>query len=161
MLTIHRNEFPLTTFNWVGLDGSQVLSHITPIRRYDSDCTIAELDRAYKYHKNLDCSPESLVVYGHGDGGGGPTPVMLERLRRARAAGLHEDTNGEDLPLVKTGITLSDFFEMTRQKTKNGTILPDWYVCPRIPIEVKLIFQEWRTVSRDSPSCELTLIVQI
>ena len=25
-----RNVFPYTTFNWVGLDGSEVLTHMTP-----------------------------------------------------------------------------------------------------------------------------------
>ena len=25
------NNFPHTTFNWVGLDGSQVLTHMTPV----------------------------------------------------------------------------------------------------------------------------------
>lgn len=121
-----RNEFPLTTFNWIGLDGSQVLTHITPIGRYDSDCSIAEIDRAYKHHKNLDSSPESLILYGHGDGGGGPKPLMMERLRRARATGRRRDPAGEELPLVKTGITLSDFFENIRDKTRNGSIVPDW-----------------------------------
>ena len=122
------NEFPLTTFNWVGLDGTQLLSHITPIGRYDSDCTMPEIDRAYKRHKNLDSSPESLILYGHGDGGGGPSAVMLERLRRARATGLTSDTSGEHLPLIKTGITLSQFFAHLREQTDNGTRVPDWWV---------------------------------
>jgi alpha-mannosidase len=122
------NEFPLTTFNWVGLDGTQVLSHITPIQRYDSDCTLPEIMKGYQHHKNLDVTNESLLMFGNGDGGGGPSAVMLERLRRTRAAGLHSDRSGEQLPLVKTGFTLSEFFENTRKKTNNGKSLPAWYV---------------------------------
>ncbi len=53
---------------------------------------------------------------------------MLERLRRARAAGMECDRSGGELPLIKTGVTLRDFFEMTRERTRNGTILPDWRV---------------------------------
>lgn len=122
------NEFPLTTFNWVGLDGTQVLSHITPIQRYDSDCTLPEIMKGYQHHKNLDVTNESLLMFGNGDGGGGPSAVMLERLRRTRAAGLHSDRSGEQLPLVKTGFTLSEFFENTRKKTDNGKSLPAWCV---------------------------------
>jgi alpha-mannosidase len=122
------NEFPLTTFNWVGLDGTQLLSHITPIQRYDSDCTLPEIMKGYSHHKNLDVTNESLLMFGNGDGGGGPSAVMLERLRRTRAAGLHNDRSGEQLPLVKTGFSLSEFFENTRKKTGNGKSLPAWYV---------------------------------
>ena len=32
------NVFPLTTFNWVGIDGSQVLAHMTPVDAYDAQC---------------------------------------------------------------------------------------------------------------------------
>jgi hypothetical protein len=27
----HRNVFPHSTFNWVGIDGTQVLCHMTPV----------------------------------------------------------------------------------------------------------------------------------
>lgn len=110
----------------MGLDGTQVLSHITPIQRYDSDCTLPEIIKGYQYHKNLDVTNESLLMFGNGDGGGGPSAVMLERLRRTRAAGLHSDRSGEQLPLVKTGFSLSEFFENTRKKTDNGKTLPAW-----------------------------------
>lgn len=82
--------------------------------------------RGYHEHKNLDVTNESLLMFGHGDGGGGPSAVMLERLRRTRAASLHSDKSGAELPLVKTGFTLSEFFEHTRKKTDNGKILPAW-----------------------------------
>jgi alpha-mannosidase len=68
-------------------------------------------------------------MFGNGDGGGGPSAVMLERLRRTRATGLHSDRSGEQLPLVKTGFSLSEFFEHTRKQTDNGKSLPAWYVC--------------------------------
>lgn len=31
-----RNRFPHTTFNWVGIDGSQVLCHMTPVGKITS-----------------------------------------------------------------------------------------------------------------------------
>lgn len=82
--------------------------------------------KGYSKHKTLDVTNESLLMFGNGDGGGGPSAVMLERLRRTRAAGLHSDRSGEQLPLVKTGFTLSEFYEHTRKKTDNGRALPTW-----------------------------------
>jgi len=139
----------LTTFNWVGLDGTQLLSHITPIQRYDSDCTLPEIMKGYSHHKNLDVTNESLLMFGNGDGGGGPSAVMLERLRRTRAAGLHSDRSGEQLPLVKTGFSLSEFFENTRKKTDNGKSLPAWYV--QGPIDAYI--QGGRAVPRATSGC--------
>ena len=121
------NRFPYTSFNWVGLDGTQLLSHITPIQRYDSLCTMDEITRANVYHKNLDVSPDAVIAFGHGDGGGGPRPLLLERLRRARAVAMKGNGQSEEMPLLKQGSTLSDFFEHLRKTTDNGSKLPDWY----------------------------------
>ena len=43
-----------------------------------------EMRRAVAAYKDHPRSAHSLLVFGHGDGGGGPTREMLERLRRAR-----------------------------------------------------------------------------
>ena len=32
------NPFPYSTFNWVGLDGSQVLAHMSPVEAYNAQC---------------------------------------------------------------------------------------------------------------------------
>jgi alpha-mannosidase len=72
------------TFTWQGLDGSEVLTHFPPADTYNSEATVAELQRTVHAYKDHDRSRESLLVFGHGDGGGGPTRAMLERLRRAR-----------------------------------------------------------------------------
>ena len=57
----------------------------TTPRRPSPSCAAA----CARYHDH-DRSRDSLLVFGHGDGGGGPTRAMLERLRRdarpARAA---------------------------------------------------------------------------
>ena len=120
------DPFPYTSFNWVGLDGSQLLSHVTPITRYDSLATVEEITRAHSGHKNQESSPDSVIAFGHGDGGGGPRPLLLERLRRARAAGLPGAGQSAEMPLVKQGGTLSQFFEHLQKTTNNGAQLPDW-----------------------------------
>ena len=71
------------TFTWEGIDGSQVLAHFPPADTYNSVCDMAELRRAARDYKDHDRSRHAYLLFGHGDGGGGPTPRMLELLRRA------------------------------------------------------------------------------
>ena len=81
------------TFTWQGLDGSEVLTHFPPADTYNAEATVAELHREGATYKDHGRSRHSLMVFGHGDGGGGPTDEMLERLRRARdIAGLPKTT---------------------------------------------------------------------
>ncbi|KAL7422655.1 Glycoside hydrolase, 38 vacuolar alpha mannosidase [Cryptotrichosporon argae] len=119
------NEFPHTTFNWVGLDGSQVLAHMTPVNNYNSQCNMDDIRRGMTGHKNLEVTSNALLLFGNGDGGGGPTPPMLEKLRRARAVGKRHDAGGQ-LPLVKMGGSFEAFYDAVRKETKNGELLPIW-----------------------------------
>ena len=88
------------TFTWQGIDGSQVLAHFPPADTYNATAEVAELRRSVRDYRDHDRSHRSLLVFGYGDGGGGPTPDMLETLRRAR------DLQG----LPRTTITTSDEF---------------------------------------------------
>ena len=72
------------TFTWQGDDGSEVLGHFPPADNYNSDARVPELLKAARQYLDHDHSRTSLLVFGHGDGGGGPTKDMLETLRRAR-----------------------------------------------------------------------------
>lgn len=72
------------TFVWQGDDGSEVLGHFPPADTYNSDATVPELLRAVRAYADHEHSGTSLLVFGYGDGGGGPTRAMLETLRRAR-----------------------------------------------------------------------------
>ncbi|KAI8098364.1 galactose mutarotase-like domain-containing protein [Gilbertella persicaria] len=78
------NKFPLTTFWWIGLDGSKALTHMAPSETYNAQCTPEELVRSVKNHRDKVYSNTSLLVYGNGDGGGGPLASMIERLRRMK-----------------------------------------------------------------------------
>jgi alpha-mannosidase len=90
------------TFTWQGIDGSEVLGHFPPADTYNSDVSVRELLYANREFKDHESSGTSLLVYGYGDGGGGPTRSMLESLRRAR------DLQG--LPRTRTA-TSDEFFE--------------------------------------------------
>jgi len=72
------------TFLWQGIDGSEVLTHFPPADTYNSVATVEELRRVVRDYRDSDRSGHSCMLFGVGDGGGGPTRDMLERLRRAR-----------------------------------------------------------------------------
>jgi alpha-mannosidase len=70
------------TFRWVGIDGTSVLAHFPPADTYNAEATVAELRRSAHDFKDHDRSARSLLVFGWGDGGGGPTPDMIETIAR-------------------------------------------------------------------------------
>jgi alpha-mannosidase len=70
------------TFLWEGLDGSQVLTHFPPTDTYNSVANVKEVLKNSLNFKEHDRSRESMLLFGYGDGGGGPTPGMLEQLKR-------------------------------------------------------------------------------
>ena len=77
-----QNRFPHNTFWWEGLDGSRVLTHFPPVDTYNAEITAEEFDFAITNFQDHGWSTDSLMPFGHGDGGGGPTREMLERRRR-------------------------------------------------------------------------------
>jgi alpha-mannosidase len=118
------NNFPHTTFNWVSLDGSQVICHMAPAETYTAEAHFGDVKRSETQHKSMDQDPTSLLVFGKGDGGGGPTFGHIEKLRRAR--GLSDKVGL--LPRVKMGDSVDDFFARIEKKQADGTIdLCTWY----------------------------------
>ena len=115
--------FPHTTFNWVALDGSQVLCHMAPDNTYTASAHFGDVKRSLSQHKSLDQDNTGLLVFGHGDGGGGPTFQMLEKLRRCR--GLSDKTGL--LPRVKMGDSVDDYFAQLEKKAQDGTEFVTWY----------------------------------
>lgn len=117
------NNFPHTTFNWVSLDGSQVICHMPPSETYTADANFGDMLRSVSQHKSMDQDNTSLLVFGKGDGGGGPTRAMIERLRRCRGL---SDTVGR-LPRLKMGNSVDDFFAALEKKAEHGTEFITWY----------------------------------
>lgn len=117
------NKFPHTTFNWVSLDGSQVMCHMAPSETYTADAHFGDVKRSVTQHKSMDQDETSLLMYGKGDGGGGPTWDQIEKLRRCRGI---SDTVGL-LPRVKSGDSVEDFFDRLEKKANDGTKFVTWY----------------------------------
>lgn len=79
-------RFPYTDFGWVGPDGSRVAVQLYggAAAGYNGDGTLGDLDRAWANYEERGGTGRALYTFGFGDGGGGPTREMLERLRRYR-----------------------------------------------------------------------------
>jgi alpha-mannosidase len=76
------NRFPHHTFLWEGLDGTRIFTHFPPVDTYNSDLSGSDLARASRQFADRARANHSLVPFGWGDGGGGPTREMLEHARR-------------------------------------------------------------------------------
>jgi alpha-mannosidase len=82
------NVFPYDTFLWKGIDGSEIFTHFitTPendswFYTYNGTMEPHEVTGIWKNYKDKDKNEELLLAFGWGDGGGGPTREMLERIR--------------------------------------------------------------------------------
>ena len=73
------NKFPYHTFNWRGIDGSEVLTHFPPEDTYNAFVLPNELMAAQDRFKESDQLDEFISLFGIGDGGGGPKEEHIER----------------------------------------------------------------------------------
>jgi len=78
------NRFPHHTFDWEGIDGTRVFTHFPPVDTYNSELSGAELAHAVANFAEKGRATRSLVPFGWGDGGGGPTREMLARAVRTK-----------------------------------------------------------------------------
>ncbi len=76
------NVFPHHTFWWEGIDGTRVFTHFPPVDTYNAELSGRELAHAARNFRDKGAASRSLVPFGHGDGGGGPTREMLARASR-------------------------------------------------------------------------------
>ena len=101
------NVFPHHTFLWEGIDGTRVFTHLPPVNSYSSDLSGADLARAQRNYAHKGRANTSLVPFGFGDGGGGPTREMMAAARRARSL--------EGSPTVQVASPTAFFAEAQRE----------------------------------------------
>ncbi len=101
------------SFLWEGLDGSRVLAHFPPVDTYNSMANVKEVLFHSENYKDHERSNESLLLYGYGDGGGGPSEEMLEQLSRIG--------NVDGLPVI-THRSPQEFFERLVADLKDPTV---------------------------------------
>lgn len=95
------NKMPHHTFWWEGIDGSRIFTHFPPVDTYNSEVSPAELAHAVRTFSDHGRASVSLLPFGYGDGGGGPTREML--------ASAHRAADLEGSPKVELG-SARDFF---------------------------------------------------
>ncbi|MGI8458500.1 MAG: alpha-mannosidase [Propionibacteriaceae bacterium] len=76
------NTMPHHTFWWEGIDGSRVFTHFPPADTYNSTLSGAEMARAERQYREKGKGTTSLMLFGYGDGGGGPNRDMLAAAKR-------------------------------------------------------------------------------
>ena len=109
------NDFPYNVFVWEGLDNSQLLATIPKTQGYyNGFINPGQVQFASDNMQQKGLWDKTLLVYGFGDGGGGPTEDMLNNYRKMQ--------NYPGMP--KTHLTrVEDYFgelEAVREK------LPVW-----------------------------------
>ncbi len=78
------NRIPYSTFQWEGIDGSRLFTHLPPADTYNSDLGALDLARTERTFSEKGAAREVLGLFGWGDGGGGPTREMLAQAARKR-----------------------------------------------------------------------------
>ena len=88
------NRIPNDTFLWKGIDGSEVLTHLITtlgigqdpkqsfFTTYNGMLHPDAIMGAWDRYQNKEINNDVLVAFGYGDGGGGPTRLMLETSER-------------------------------------------------------------------------------
>lgn len=76
------NKFPSRTFIWEGIDGSDVIVHMPPDETYNSDATPISWVESIKNYPEKDKIKDLGMLYGVGDGGGGPREGHIEMAIR-------------------------------------------------------------------------------
>jgi alpha-mannosidase len=107
------NPFPHHTFWWEGIDGTRVFTHFPPVDTYNSELSGAELAHAAANFRDKGRASRSLVPFGYGDGGGGPTREMLARARRTA------DLQGSPRVTIESPAT---FFEAARAEYQDAPV---------------------------------------
>ncbi len=107
------NVFPHHTFWWEGIDGTRVFTHFPPVDTYNSELSATELAHASANFRDKGGAGSSLVPFGWGDGGGGPTREMIARARRTA------DLEGSPRVAMQAP---SEFFQAARQEYVNAPV---------------------------------------
>lgn len=131
------DQLPNDTFIWKGIDGSEVFAFMPTTTDYDKDqgLNISFSDTrntttytgivnpnmalgTFKRFQNRDLTEDTLMLFGFGDGGGGPTKEMLESAERLKY-GI------PGIPKICQEFE-QDYFDRTYEKIHNLPDMPTW-----------------------------------
>lgn len=111
-------QFPYNIFWWEGIDGSRVLSHIYKKNnaQFNPDGLVTRWEEDRNQKENID---GMFFPFGFGDGGGGPTEIMMEIFRRC------QDLEG--LPRCEMASPI-DYFEGIDAQNVDNTYYGELYL---------------------------------
>ena len=124
------NKMPYDTFMWQGIDGTRINTYFLTAQDKKRNCepanfttyngfvTPAQIAGTYDRYQQKELSDKTLITYGYGDGGGGPTAGYLETARR-----LSKGIPGT--PAMRMGFA-GEFLSQLEKKIKNNPRLPVW-----------------------------------
>lgn len=107
------NPFPYDIFHWVGIDGTSILSYLN--HGLGEDTRPKDIREHWDFFRQKDVHDEEMLLYGHGDGGGGATREMVEYVARS--------ANLPGLPVSKFS-TAEEYF---RGLDASAESFPKWY----------------------------------
>lgn len=123
------NKLPVDTFNWKGIDGTEIFTHLITTQdaeqaedsfftTYNGKLDPVCLMRGWDRYQQKEFNNDILVCYGFGDGGGGPTRAMIETGER-----LEKGVIGA--PKVRMEPSLK-YFEELHDRCGSREDLPKW-----------------------------------
>ena len=131
------DQLPNDTFIWKGIDGSEVFAFMPTTTDYDKDqgLNISFSDTrntttytgivnpnmalgTFKRFQNRDLTEDTLMLFGFGDGGGGPTKEMLESAERLKY-GI------PGIPKIRQEFE-QDYFDRTYERIHDLPDMPTW-----------------------------------
>ncbi|THF73583.1 alpha-mannosidase [Cohnella fermenti] len=107
------NVFPYDLFHWVGIDGTPILSYLN--HGVNEHTLPKDIHDHWQSYRQKAVHPEQMLLYGHGDGGGGVTREMIQYVDRS------ELMVGQ--PANEYG-TAADFFAGAERSSGS---LPSWH----------------------------------
>ena len=120
------NHMPHDTFRWIGVDGSEVLTHFmsTPAisdnggYTYNGVIDPVSVKGEWDLYHDKEINQDLLLAYGNGDGGGGVNRDMLEMGRHLKAM--------PGLPRVTPGTAYDYFEKLQKTVAKTDRHVPTW-----------------------------------
>jgi alpha-mannosidase len=122
------NRMPEEKLFWQGIDGSRVVAYFLTTQPYDTksigttycpNLKPTHVMGTWKRYGQQRIGGELFLVYGHGDGGGGPTREMLHNIRRM-------ERGIPGCPKVEHGAMRPFFERLIAEMKANPTRYPTW-----------------------------------
>lgn len=123
------NKIPADTFQWEGIDGTKVFTHLITtlgvgqkvsnyFTTYNGMLHPDSIMGGWERYQNKEINNDILVSFGYGDGGGGPTRTMLETSKR-----MEKGIKG--IPKVRQEFA-GTYFRELEARVKDNRRLPTW-----------------------------------